>query len=77
MIILIALAALGAMLCLGLAHDWLSWNGGRCACGHHWRYFDTDSQGGRGYTCPGPRGASCHKTIWISYPVDRDSGAAQ
>ena len=47
-------------------HDW---HGGRCpACGHPWRYFDTDSQGGRGYACDG-----CEKTIWISWPVDRQA----
>jgi len=38
------------------------WNNGYCArCCQPWRYFDTDSQGGRGYEC------GC-RTCWISYP---------
>ena len=41
------------------------WNGGKCPNdGIPWRYFDTDSQGGRGYTCD-----SCDKTILVSYPL--------
>ena len=39
-------------------------NGGWCPeCQNPWRYFDTDSQGGRGYKCD-----PCKTTIWISYP---------
>ena len=42
--------------------EWIEWNGGVCrTTGEHWRYFDTDSQGGRGYS-------SSARTIWISYP---------
>lgn len=44
-----------------------TWNNGRCPdCGERWKYFDTDSQGGRGYYC-----SKCNKTIWISYNVDK------
>lgn len=43
------------------------WNKGYCPkCGAKWRYFDIDSQGGRGYCCD-----KCRKYIWISYNVDR------
>ena len=43
------------------------WNNGVCPwCGHNWRYFDTDSQGGRGYICD-----NCGRDIWISYNVDK------
>lgn len=39
------------------------WNGGICpSCGSHYRLFDTDSQGGRGYRCN-----KCRSIIWISY----------
>lgn len=43
-------------------------NGGVCPlCGEKFRYFDTDSQGGRGYTCD-----NCMYTTWVSYNrVDR------
>jgi hypothetical protein len=27
-----------------------------------WKFFDNDSQGGRGYECEG-----CKRTIWISW----------
>jgi len=40
------------------------WNKGKCPdCNKKWRYFDTDSQGGKGYTCD-----KCDRTIWISWP---------
>lgn len=38
--------------------------GGLC-CGRRLRRFDTDSQGGRGYTCD-----SCRRYLWVSWPVD-------
>jgi len=46
--------------------DRMNWNKGKCLCGEPWYNFDTDSQGGRGYSC-----RKCGKTIWISYPVDK------
>ncbi len=40
-----------------------AYNGGNCiGCGKPWRYFDTDSQGGRGYTCD-----PCQRGVWVSY----------
>lgn len=43
-------------------------NGGVCpSCNKPLRWFDTDSQGGRGYTC-----RDCDYTCWVSCPwVDR------
>jgi len=54
----------------GIAFGWLwenrRWNNGTCReCGQPWGYFDTDSQGGRGYKCAG---GHCE---WMSYPMDR------
>lgn len=45
-----------------------SFNNGICKeCGNKLVHFDTDSQGGRGYTC-----RHCDYTIWVSYPsVDK------
>ena len=40
------------------------WNGGVCKeTGERWEYFDTDSQGGRGYR-------SKDKVAWISWSHD-------
>lgn len=45
--------------------DKKEYNNGICSnCGHRWRYFDTDSQGGRGYICD-----ECKRVIWISWPI--------
>ena len=67
-----ALAALGipALICLmfyARHREKVDYNGGKCRCGTPWRYFDTDSQGGRGYTCD-----TCGKGTWVSYwGIDR------
>lgn len=38
-------------------------NEGKCPdCGRMLRYFDTDSQGGRGYCCDG-----CGYNTWVSF----------
>lgn len=38
------------------------WNGGYCnKCWNKWVHFDTDSQGGLGWTC------KCGRYIWTSY----------
>lgn len=44
-------------------------NHGICPrCNTFLRYFDTDSQGGNGYTCD-----KCNYTTWVSYhSVDKD-----
>lgn len=48
---------------LGFSLERRDWNGGLCRwCGSPWVYFDTDSHGGRGYSC-----GEGH-SIWISYP---------
>ena len=59
-------ALLSACLLASKIESWL-WNGGHCRkCGHSWEYFDTDSQGGRGYWCKN------RHTVWVSWPgVDR------
>jgi hypothetical protein len=46
----------------GYALEKRDWNGGVSPAGIKWRRFDTDSQGGRGYT--DGTGNYC----WISYP---------
>ena len=43
-------------------------NNGECPeCKLRWNFFDSDSQGGRGYDCK-----RCGKTIWISWPFIDD-----
>lgn len=50
------------------AREKKAYNGGKCPdCKTLWRYYDTDSQGGRGYTCD-----TCPRGVWVSYPgIDR------
>lgn len=59
------LLTLAGFLVLGLIGSRLErreWNNGICKqTGQPWRYFDTDSQGGRGYN-------SGQYYIWISWP---------
>ena len=64
------LAILGVILAFGALMLWArsrekgAFNGGDCPdCGTPWRYYDTDSQGGRGYTCD-----TCSRGVWVSYP---------
>ena len=63
--ILLSAIVVVAFLCLGLAMrtlDALTWNNGICKeNGLPWEYFDSDSQGGRGYKAGG-------HTCWISWP---------
>ncbi len=48
---------------IGITLEKKGYNGGRCPrCGKKLVYFDTDSQGGRGYTC-----RRCNYTTWVSY----------
>ena len=43
-----------------------AWNRGQCRqCSAQLVYFDTDSQGGRGYRCSQ---AWSHPSVWISWP---------
>lgn len=66
MVIVVSVIFVGGLI-LGYYSDKKRWNNGICAnTGAPWIYFDTDSQGGRGYK-------SGDYTTWISYPgVDRD-----
>ena len=61
-VIFIGIGHIGARL------ETKGFNNGICKrCGNKLRYFDTDSQGGRGYTCD-----KCDYTTWVSYErVDR------
>lgn len=71
-----------AILLIGPYHERKRWNEGKCRKhGNIWKYFDTDSQGGRGYNCDMPRAHTTDRhgrqtalecTTWISYgSVDR------
>jgi len=54
---------------IGLAYwsERYVWNRGVCnTTGKRWKYFDTDSQGGRGY-CSYDENGMRH-SCWISYP---------
>jgi hypothetical protein len=53
----------------GIRIEKANFNKGYCKiCHQKLSCFDTDSQGGRGYTCP-----EMHYTTWISYPfIDKD-----
>ena len=69
--ILFGVGILAFMLCgmaLTRGYEKKEWNGGICtACpGSKMVYFDTTSQGCRGYRCD-----ECHRRIWISYGVDK------
>jgi len=48
-------------------------NNGKCRkCGGNLYHFDTDSQGGRGYSCENIRGQGCGGGAWVSWPwVDK------
>jgi len=53
-----------------VARNWEArdFNNGFCPhCGRKLRYFDSDSQGGRGYRCD-----ACEYTTWCSYAVDKN-----
>ena len=67
-ILVVVLIILIFAISIGFIIDKIEWNKGKCKCGSDWVYFDTDSQGGRGYQCK-----KCGKFIWISYPIDKKS----
>lgn len=57
------LVAIPVGIGLAVFNERKHWNRGVCRkCAGRWLYFDTDSQGGRGYKCEGGH------TVWISYP---------
>ena len=48
-------------------HEKKEYNNGICPkCGGRLIYFDSDSQGGRGYNCD-----KCNNFVWVSYNVDK------
>lgn len=49
----------------GRASEKQVWNNGIAPSGEPWQHFDTDSQGGRGYT------DGYGNYIWISYKADK------
>ncbi len=62
---ILLLTGVAILIVAGLFGESRDWHGGYCrVCGGAWGYFDTDSQGGRGYCCEGGH------VIWISYPLD-------
>lgn len=57
------LVAMGVGALWAIRADRRCWNKGVCpTCGRPWRNFDTDSQGGLGYTC-----GNGHY-LWIGWP---------
>lgn len=67
--IIIGISAISFFIITGVwgwSHEKKTWNKGICAkTGKPWEYFDTDSQGGRGYK-------SGDYSCWISFPgVDK------
>lgn len=68
-VLIIAIGIVVYIVCIMLARgsEKRDWNNGICKiCGTKWVYFDSDSQGGRGYHC----GCSNRHYTWISYDVD-------
>ena len=64
---LLIISAIGLfLLLLGTYLERKDWNGGICkASGKPWKQFDTNSQGGRGYT---DGELDSENYCWISYP---------
>jgi len=64
--VLVPIFVLVGIIAASWRSDIRNWNGGTCLYnGKKWEYFDTDSQGGRGYRAG-------DYTIWISWPcVDK------
>jgi predicted amidophosphoribosyltransferase len=70
MTICFAIIATVCLVCLiGIMLEYRDFNHGICPyCWTKLRYFDTDSQGGRGYCCD-----TCGYHTWVSYGfVDKD-----
>ena len=66
-IIIILLFTFVLLMVLAIIGEKQAYNNGVCKrCGNSLQYFDTDSQGGRGYMC------KCGYCVWVSYPlIDR------
>ena len=62
-IVIVAVGITAVIAFIASYFEYKGWNGGVCPrCGKPLRYFDTDSQGGEGWTCDG-----CNYTAWVSY----------
>jgi len=68
MVEIIIISVLVLLCIIGSIIEKKIWNKGFCQkCQTKWKYFDTDSIGGRGYKCE-----TCGKAIWITYrTIDR------
>ena len=73
-VVVVVTVLLVCVIPLGYFSEKRHWNEGVCPeCGGFFRYFDIDSQGGRGYKCP-----DCGSVTWVSWfrPKERtDDGA--
>jgi len=69
--IILCLLSLFIVMILARSAEKKIWNNGICVeTGEPWKHFDTDSQGGRGYTSiDGNSGKDVY--TWISYNVDK------
>ena len=68
-IFLCAIVALTFVAWIGIKSETKAFNKGVCKkCGRKLKYFDVDTQGGRGYKCE-----ACDYYTWVSYLcVDKD-----
>ena len=66
---LVVIILICIMIYIASCFEARDFNGGICKrCNSRLQYFDTDSQGGRGYNCP-----MCNYETWVSYNrVDKD-----
>lgn len=63
--VILSVIVIGSIACRNSEKK--EWNKGYCAeCNTEWKLADTDSQGGRLYTCQCKKFHRC----WISYHVD-------
>jgi len=61
--VLIVLVIMIAISYIASYYEYKRWNNGICpVCGKEMKQFDTDSQGGEGWTCK-----CCDYTTWVSY----------
>ena len=60
--VLMVLLIMAAISFVASYCEYKGWNGGVCpVCGKPLRHFDTDSQGGEGWTCD-----KCDHTVWVA-----------
>ena len=66
-LLMLVLLFVGFLMFIGWDQDKREFNNGVCTCGGTLEYFDTNSQGGRGYHC-----SKCGRYVWVTYNVDKD-----